>query len=355
MEITESIIQKFFDYTGTAEEAAAVSIYFASNPTQLEKYFEEEWAEINEESLSSKEFEELRQNILRQLYPKRNPLRWIQVAVAVAASILLVITATWLLTFQKKVPANTYTRTVTNLNLKRTVQMNTTGKEMKIVLEDGSLVRLMPGAVLKYYLSFKGLQARDIYLLGEAYFKVAKDKTKPFTVYAGGIATTAVGTQFTVKENKDIILVKLYKGKVSIKGIAGKVKRSYNNRLYLLPGQEFVYNQTTGTFEVKAFTVDEVLPDKKYRREEPLSRGSDNLLTLSGNWYLFNNQSMTQVFDQLEEMYNVKIVYESREMRNVYFIGKFEKTDSVESILKNIALLKKLKLEKRGNVYFLKR
>ena len=40
---------------------------------------------------------------------------------------------------------------------------------------------------------------REIFLKGEAKFIVAKNKKKPFTVYTGMLATTALGTIFTVK------------------------------------------------------------------------------------------------------------------------------------------------------------
>ena len=61
---------------------------------------------------------------------------------------------------------------------------------------------------------------REIYLEGEAYFKVAKDKTKPFTVFAGALATTALGTQFRITAKKNTpgnITVKLFTGKVAIR------------------------------------------------------------------------------------------------------------------------------------------
>lgn len=61
---------------------------------------------------------------------------------------------------------------------------------------------------------------------------------------------------------------------------------------------------------------------------------------------MFNNQSLVQVFDQLEEMYNADIQYSKRDVRNMYFIGKFDKSDSFDNILSQVASLNNLKLIK---------
>jgi ferric-dicitrate binding protein FerR (iron transport regulator) len=70
---------------------------------------------------------------------------------------------------------------------------------------------------------------------------------------------------------------------------------------------------------------------------------------------MFNNQSLASVFRQLEEMYNVDIVYAKKDVAKMYFIGKFNKDDSVETILQNIATLNNLKLTKESNTYIIRK
>lgn len=55
----------------------------------------------------------------------------------------------------------------------------------------------------------------DITLKGKAYFEVAKDKTKPFTVFSGNLSTIALGTQFSVTafSHQNNIIVRLLKAK----------------------------------------------------------------------------------------------------------------------------------------------
>jgi hypothetical protein len=74
-----------------------------------------------------------------------------------------------------------------------------------------------------------------------------------------------------------------------------------------------------------------------------------------GSWYMFNNQPLSEVFDQLGSMYNVEITYNKKEIANIYFIGSFEKTDSIGKILSKIAITNNLKITKakEGNKYSL--
>ena len=72
------------------------------------------------------------------------------------------------------------------------------GKRFKLQLSDGTVVRLNSGTTLKYPEQF-GLNAkRNVYLTGEAFFEVAKDKTHPFIVHANHIEVEVLGTKFNV-------------------------------------------------------------------------------------------------------------------------------------------------------------
>lgn len=66
------------------------------------------------------------------------------------------------------------------------------GSQTKVVLPDGSTVVLNSGSVLKYPLSY-GKKERNVYLVGEGYFEVAKNAEKVFQVYAGGMQVKVTG------------------------------------------------------------------------------------------------------------------------------------------------------------------
>jgi transmembrane sensor len=87
-----------------------------------------------------------------------------------------------------------------------------------IVLPDSSLVVLQAGSMLSFPKDF-GKGAREVQLVGEAYFDIRKiSGGKPFIIHSGKIKTTVLGTSFNIKAYPDQadIVVSVVKGKVQI-------------------------------------------------------------------------------------------------------------------------------------------
>ena len=97
-------------------------------------------------------------------------------------------------------------------------------------LTDGTRVVLAPGSRLRVATDF-GNERRDLYLEGEAFFDVAHDELRPFTVYAGNASAHDVGTAFSVRsyaEDRAVQIV-VREGRVVMSGVgplsAGDVGR----------------------------------------------------------------------------------------------------------------------------------
>jgi len=234
-----------------------------------------------------------------------------------------------------------------------THQVNNSGKPRRLLLKDGSTIILSDKSELSYQEPFTG-NRRGITLKGGASFAVAEDKTRPFTVFSGDISTTVLGTVFTVTafENTRDIIVRLYDGKVVVKPVARLLTKAMKD-FFLLPGQELIYNNFSSTAKLRKFKVDNTAAVNKPARigQEPDMPSIP--FHEEGSWYMFNNQSLVQVFKELEMMYDVKIVYPKSAVRNKYFIGTFQKTDSVETVLKKMALPNDFKVEKKNNTFII--
>jgi transmembrane sensor len=90
------------------------------------------------------------------------------------------------------------------------------GEQRTLLLSDGSWVTLNTRTRIEVRLS---RHARDIELReGEAYFEVAKDSTRPFTVHTSLGMAQAVGTQFNVYLDQDRLKVTTAKGTVLVGG-----------------------------------------------------------------------------------------------------------------------------------------
>lgn len=93
------------------------------------------------------------------------------------------------------------------------------GEQRQLRLADDSTVLLGPGTRLSVDLT---ATVRDVRLSGgEAYFSVARDPKRPFTVHALNGAITAVGTAFDVRAIEDRVTVIVTEGRVALTGTAG--------------------------------------------------------------------------------------------------------------------------------------
>ena len=88
------------------------------------------------------------------------------------------------------------------LQVKTPSQKNTistrNGSKSKIELPDGTLVWLNVGSRLNYDENY-GRDSRELTLIGEAYFDVARDPNKPFILHTGKMDVKVLGTVFNVK------------------------------------------------------------------------------------------------------------------------------------------------------------
>jgi transmembrane sensor len=346
MGISNELILRFFEKNCTTVEAEAVAEYLKENPEALEKILsKDEWDETVFEYTMPEEFwRRSWGDIQKKRQASVIPL-WVKCS-AVAASVLFIIGAGWLYfnndhskkqSFADSTPKNN------NTGIQQHKQ-NVTDREMMILLQDSSTVYLSPNSEISYVEPFAG-NKRDIHLMGGAFFKVAKDAARPFTVYSDVLSTTALGTQFSVTsfEKNNNIRIKLIEGKIVVRSADG-IHKKLNHDIYLLPGYELRYDKKSMT----AAIVSGIKPNNI----EGKRKATDNYSNAS-NWYMFNNQGLADVLERLKELYGVDIQYSKTDLKNMYFIGRFDKSDSLTRILNNIAILNNLSVKKQGNIYII--
>jgi ferric-dicitrate binding protein FerR (iron transport regulator) len=118
------------------------------------------------------------------------------------------------------------------------------GEQLNVVLQDGTQVQLNSGSRLQYPKTF-GLFSRKVKLMGEAYFSVAKETTRPFVVDLKDIKVKVTGTHFNAKAYPDdkTIRVALEEGSVNI---ADKTEKIYPMKV----GESAEYDRTTGVCKI---------------------------------------------------------------------------------------------------------
>ncbi len=110
------------------------------------------------------------------------------------------------------------------------------GQRTTVTMQDGSIITLDTDSLLRTHDSDN--ERRVELHRGRAYFKVAKDKQRPFLVMAGGKTVVATGTEFAVDVAPSSMVVTLVEGGVRVEAprkiLPGKAT------VELKPGQQLV-------------------------------------------------------------------------------------------------------------------
>ncbi|MEX6690534.1 FecR family protein [Danxiaibacter flavus] len=351
MNLSKELIEKFLANKCTREEAEYVTKMLSENPALMDVYFSgEEWNNLTipQNTHSGKEAEEMLKAVERATYKKNNNIPSILFRVAAAAVVILVIGVFWLFTkvnHEHEVAKQTQKVATLPTIAQLKVVKNDGTKNLKVALPDGSAVNINPGSLIRYKEKFDDVK-REIYLEGEAFFTVAKNKQRPFIVYSKDISTTALGTSFTIKAyRKDKnVTVTLYTGKVVVKQTdAAKQMQD----VYLVPGQEITVNmQTFETVLQNMKDEPEKIVSEKVA-EVPPAKVQQNTSTGMD----FTNEPLKNVFKKLEEVYNISIQYKDAEIDTLDFTGLIEPNESPENILQNIALLNGFTITRTANSF----
>lgn len=273
---------------------------------------------------------------------RRRPVYRLVFAGLAAACMLLLIGFTWWFRTQPQQPV---AAKPVQPALPQPQEVIASASAKYLYLPDSTEVQLSAGSKLGWSTPFAA--NRSVRLTGEALFKVRHD-IHPFVVTSGALSTTVLGTIFKVTafENEKTILIRLLEGAVVVRS-ADSIARPLKKDVFLRPGQELLYDNSTHAATVTRWTGRDAAATGNtgstgYSGIDSLSAPA----TAAEPWYMFNNQSLVQVFSQLQSMYNVEIVYSKKDVQRLYFIGRFNKSDSVEMILRQIAALNNLTLKK---------
>lgn len=336
MKITRQLIQRYLDGQCLPEEEVFVKEWLARHPDQLSKLMtEQSWEEFSiGETTSVEASPAMFKYIARKTQPPAQKWRWVA-----AASVILLGIIYYAGSRQVKAPQLTLLKPTEVYIL----SANNLSTVKKILLPDGSIVKLSAGSSIRYDSAF--LLGRDIILKGEASFDVAKDSTKPFCVHTKNINVTALGTVFSVSDRSpSLTSVKLYEGKVVVK----KEQNTGKNfkEVFLKPGQELSFNNNDFTYRLNSIDQPAGIPDNlKISKSQP--KPAPALLH-------FNNQPLSEIFKELQKQYNIKITFKTGTLEDMRFTGTHNPaSESLEDFLSTLALLNDLNVEKKSNEFII--
>lgn len=188
------------------------------------------------------------------------------------------------------------------------------GKTFKVKLGDESLIHLNAGSRLTYPSHFEGLDVREVSLVGEAYFKIAKDSI-PFIVKTEGLSTKVLGTEFNVsayndEELREVVLVE------GVLQVQSHVESAKSATKTMRPNQRASIYQAE-----KALSIIDIDPE-------------DHIAWTKGELVFFS-EGIDQIIKKLERKFNVEIRNRYDKLEALHFNGRFKQED-ITAVLETI-------------------
>ena len=214
-----------------------------------------------------------------------------------------------------------------NRNISDTIVVNTKQTEKTVILPDGTSISLAKRSTIEYPNQFSENE-RLVKLKGEAFFKVAKNKVKPFIIISGQTKTRVVGTSFRIIEESNRTTIKVITGIVEFMEQANP-----KNKIRLLKGDlaQFVNNQKA---VIKGYSNSE----KKDFLVKSLK---------------YKNKKLEVICKDLSEIFCTTIKLQSENTSQLSLTAVFE-NQNLESIIKSICFTLNLEFEQKENIILLK-
>ncbi|HTF18483.1 MAG TPA: FecR domain-containing protein [Chryseolinea sp.] len=289
------ILSKYLNGECTREERAVVEEWFASLDTKID---DSRLADLlAEQALQEKMLAEIKRRIDFTKLPEARPTRarfWAPMRIAATLLLLAIVGYTFVFINRKNASRDTIydgeasSEVITINNRSESVQEHR--------LPDGSMIRLQPRGTIEYARQFAD-NLREVRLIGEAFFDVTKDKTRPFVINAHNVMVKVLGTSFNVRAYEDDpeVKVAVKTGRVSVTRPLNDVVGGGLNEVILTPNQEVVYDMVKENFLKQIVATPQVILAKP---------------TLFHMHY--DAMPVDKIFEELEDNYGIDIVFDPR-------------------------------------------
>lgn len=194
----------------------------------------------------------------------------------------------------------------------------------EVLLPDSSRVTINKNSRLLYPIHFNTAN-REVYLNGEAYFKVKGDKNRPFLVITDKTVVKVVGTTFNVKTDKDETQVSVSSGTVHFYN-----KKKPNHQISLSKGE-------SGSFSTEGQTL-----------TKSVTPGSNYDAWATGK-LVFEQTPLTDVVRELNQYYQTSIILGNPDLGKCYLTAVFDH-QTLDAVLSILELTFDIKAVKKNGI-----
>ncbi len=197
------------------------------------------------------------------------------------------------------------------------------GGEFCLTLSDGTRVWLNSETSIQYPVAF-GAKERRVFVQGEAYFEVAKDANKPFTVQFMSSSVTVLGTSFNIRAYPE--------EKRSQTTLAEGSVRIYSpgSSMLLKPGEQAEVSALSGEMvkqevEVKSFT------------------------SWKDGRFVFEQQPLEDIMRTLERWYDIRVIFKDEGAKRISLSGNMKRYGDFSQVMKMLQMTGDVRFELHGN------
>lgn len=219
------------------------------------------------------------------------------------------------------------------------------GESRNMTLPDGSEVLLNANSHLSYHDDWDQRDVREVWLEGEAFFKVKKvsktegaaseipTQTNPkkikFIVHSQDILVEVLGTEFSINNRRKETKVVLQSGEVKI-----KKDKQQAEEVVMKPGEMITYSRESG--QLTKTQVDPIVQ----------TSWKDKLL-------IFNKEPVGDILARIEDTYGISVQCENKSILERRFTGSMP-TDSVGQFFTKLSKLYDLKIIRKENTILIR-
>ena len=197
------------------------------------------------------------------------------------------------------------------------------GGEFCLTLSDGTKVWLNSETSIQYPVAF-GAKERRVFVQGEAYFEVAKDTKKPFTVQFMSSSVTVLGTSFNIRAYPE--------EKRSQTTLAEGSVRIYSpgSSMLLKPGEQAEVNALSGEMAKQEVEV-------------------KNFTSWKDGRFVFEQQPLEDIMRTLERWYDIRVIFKDEGAKRISLSGNMKRYGDFSQVMKMLQMTGDVRFELHGN------
>lgn len=197
-------------------------------------------------------------------------------------------------------------------------------QQLELLLPDQTQITLNANSHLRY---LKDFDTRQVKLEGEAFFDVAHDENKPFTILTGETQTTVLGTAFNLRAypGEQTVELTMERGKVEFT----RIDQPEEN-VVLESEERAVFSK----------------PQQEIRK---LTTSTDNAFSWKEHALYFNDTPLAEIIIDLERYFYVDIELSSEELGNCVFTGDYQQPN-LEHIIIGLEIALGLEVQREAEL-----